>query len=80
MLDRDSISIRCNSLGFCAMTEQEYCDLSDLQLCRAMLQMMRSVNSFEDPNKTRRDNIMENLGLMIDDLEPKVSKALDKDT
>jgi hypothetical protein len=62
------------------MTEQEYCDLSDLQLCRAMLQMMRAVNAFENPNKKRRDSIMENLGLMIDDLEPKVSQAVDKDT
>ena len=62
------------------MTEQEYCDLSDLQLCRAMLQMMRSVNAFENPNKTRREGIMANLGLMIDDLEPKILEAMDRDS
>jgi hypothetical protein len=45
-----------------------------------MLQMMRAVNAFENPNKKRRDSIMENLVLMIDYLEPKVSQAVDKDT
>jgi hypothetical protein len=61
------------------MTEQEYCDLSDLQLCRAALSMMRTANAFEDPNKTRMNGVMANLGLMIKDLEPKVSAAVDKD-
>lgn len=61
------------------MTEQEYCDLSDLQICRAMLQMMRMMNCFDDPNKTRRESVMANIRLMIDDLEPKVSEAMDKD-
>lgn len=61
------------------MTEQEYCDLSDLQMCRTILTMLRSANCFDDPNKTRIASVMANLSLVIDDLEPKVSEAMDKD-
>ena len=61
------------------MTEQEYCDLSDLQICRAILRMTTTLNCFENPNKTRRRGIVANVQLMIEDLEPKISEAMDKD-
>lgn len=59
------------------MTEQEYCDLSDLQMCRIILTMLRSANCFDDPNKTRLAGIKANLGLIIDSLEQKISDAID---
>ena len=61
------------------MTEQEYCDLSDLQICRAMLSMVRTMNCFEEPNKTRYESVKNHLSKMIEHLEPKVQAALDKD-
>ena len=53
------------------MTEQEYCDLSDLQICRAMLTVLSQLNAFESPNKERRETIRVNLRDMVKDLEPK---------
>jgi hypothetical protein len=54
------------------MTEQEYSDLSDLQLYRRIKEMLRNSNSFDNPNKTRLLSIQENLQLMIEDLQPKI--------
>lgn len=55
------------------MTEQEYCDLSDLQSCRAILQILHTMNVFEEPNKARHEGIIENIVLMINELQPKIS-------
>ena len=59
------------------MLEQEYCDLSDLQMCRLILGMMKTMNAFEEPNTKLRNDIMDNLRLMVKDLEPKVSAAME---
>lgn len=60
------------------MTEQEYCDLSDLVIFRSVLTQLRMVNSFESPNKERLENIQETLQLMIDHLYPAVTVSLDE--
>lgn len=59
------------------MTEQEYCDLSDLQICRSMLMMARSAYCFEGTNKERLKIIAKNLSEIINDLEPIVSENID---
>ncbi|MCP3680300.1 MAG: hypothetical protein GY782_08645 [Gammaproteobacteria bacterium] len=51
------------------MTEQEYCDLSDLQLLRAVTIVLQMVSAFEDPNKARLKSVIENIYLMIKNLE-----------
>ena len=60
------------------MREDEYCDLSDLQLYRSILSQLRMANSSEMPNKTRLRSVKENIGLMVDDLEGKVSGYVDE--
>lgn len=54
------------------MTEQEYCDLSDLQLFRHIKVLLRDNNCFDDPNKSRVLGIEANLELIIKSLEPKI--------
>jgi hypothetical protein len=61
------------------MNEQEYCDLSDLQLLRSAKLILSMANAFEEPNTSRLANIRANLCLMTDELEPKVSKYMDAD-
>jgi len=61
------------------MTEQEYCDLSDLQLFRSILRILQQINAFEDPNALRLRSITENVNLSIKDLEPKVSEYMDRE-
>jgi len=57
------------------MTEQEYCNVSDLVILRNMKDMLRALNCFDNPNKSRRMSISENINLMIDD----VNKDIDID-
>lgn len=54
------------------MTEQEYMDLSDLQLLRAAKVILVNVNAFDDPNKSRLASIMANIYLMEERLEPAI--------
>ena len=61
------------------MTEQEYCDLSDLQLLRSVIQMLLMINAMDDPNATRLRSIRANLYLMTEHLEPKISEYMDSD-
>ena len=61
------------------MTEQEYCDLSDLQLLRSIIQTLNMVNALDDPNATRLRSIRANLYLMTEHLEPNISKYMDSD-
>lgn len=46
------------------MTEQEYCDLSDLQLARAALMILRFMNCFEQPNKARLESAIKSVKLI----------------
>lgn len=57
------------------MTEQEYCDLSDLQLYRSILAQLKMSNSFDDPNKTHLLSIKANIKLMIANLTPKIDSS-----
>ena len=59
------------------MTEQEYCDLSDLVIFRSALQQLRMANAFEMPNEQRLKSVQENLKLMIAHLEPIVAENVD---
>ncbi len=61
------------------MTEQEYIDVSDLQLCRAMLGVLRTLNCFDYPNVMRREVVIANIAMIIDDLEPRIEKAMNQD-
>jgi hypothetical protein len=55
------------------MREQEYCDVSDQQALRDISNILTNMNCFENPNKTRRRSIAENISLMMDDLKEKIS-------
>jgi len=59
------------------MTEQEYCDLSDLVIFRSVLSQLRNANGFDMPNEQRLKGIQENLKLMISHLEPIVAENVD---
>ena len=62
------------------MTEQEYCDLSDLQILRSAQVMIRTVNSLNDKHTENRiSSIHRNLSSIIYDLEYKVETALEKE-
>ena len=54
------------------MKEDEYCDVSDLVILRNMKDMLRALNCFEDPNKSRRMSIAANIDLMIDDVNKRI--------
>ena len=60
------------------MTEQEYCDLSDLQLLRAVKDILRMVNALEDINDKRMKSIWINIQKIIDDLEPKIEHYMNE--
>lgn len=53
------------------MTEQEYLDLSDLQLCRTCLDIMQRVNALKGFNEARKLSIVTQLDMMVHDLEKK---------
>jgi len=55
------------------MTEDEYCDTNDLATLRNMKDILRELNCFEEPNKTRRLSIAANLDLMIDDVNKRIN-------
>ena len=59
------------------MTEQEYCDLTDLQLARQILHILRDMNCFDEPLKGARDELMEQVHIITDHLEPIVSENID---
>lgn len=61
------------------MTEQEYCDLSDLQRLRDITSLFRSLHLTDDKHRAKLKGASENLYQIIDDLEPKVSAYLDKE-
>ena len=50
------------------MTEQQYEDLTDLQIMRAALTLLKQVNANKNPNKTRIKGIRTNLALSIEHL------------
>ena len=54
------------------MTEQEYCDVTDLQLLRSVLMTLRIVNAFEDPNKNWLQSMKNYANFMIHNLEEKI--------
>ena len=59
------------------MTEQEYCDLTDLQLARAAIRLINQMNCFDSPNRTYWEESKAKLRKIIDNLEPKISKYMD---
>ena len=59
------------------MTEQEYCDLTDLQLARTILAVTRQMNCFDIPLSAMRDEIRKQANLIIGHLEPIVSENVD---
>ena len=54
------------------MTEQEYCDLTDLQLYRAIMGILRPVNSFDGEQMKRYTEIRRLVIENIDELEKRV--------
>lgn len=58
------------------MTEQDYCDASDLAIFRAVLLQLSMANAFEQPNSQRLKGIQENLKLMIAHLEKEISEKI----
>ena len=62
------------------MTEQEYCELSDLQLLRAVKPIIKSINGFYDENhEDKLIAITHAVAKMINDLEKKVSIDVEDD-
>ena len=61
------------------MTEQEYCDLTDLQLARAAINLINQMNCFDEPNHARYIESIVNLRCIIEDLEPKISRYMDEE-
>jgi len=59
------------------MTEQEYCDLSDLQLFRSISISLRMATTSSEPNRSGVLSIQKTLNNMIAHLEPIISKYLD---
>lgn len=54
------------------MTEDEFCDASDLASLRNIKDLLRAVCCFDDPNKTRRSSIDANLDFMIKDINKRI--------
>lgn len=54
------------------MTEQEYCDLTNLQLARTVIDVTKYMGFSVGPNKLRLQRVNENLRKIIADLEKKI--------
>jgi len=54
------------------MTEDEYCDASDLGRIEGIMRAMENCILIGDPNETRKKSIMQNLSLILKDLNRKV--------
>lgn len=54
------------------MTEQEYCDLTDLQLVRQIRRILSQMNCFEEPAKTYRQQMLDASYELSQHLEPQV--------
>ena len=54
------------------MEEKEHCDVADLVTLRNIKDMLRSLNCFDDPNKTRRMSVASNIDLMIDHVNKEI--------
>ena len=54
------------------MTEDEYCDVSDLAILRNIKDLLRSLNCFEDPNKSRLKSVDANINLMVNDVNKRI--------
>lgn len=61
------------------MTEQEYADLSDLQLARTLQDILRRMCCFDGPNEERLGTVQQNVALIVADLEDKVKVEVDKE-
>jgi len=59
------------------MTEQEYCDLKDLQLARQILHIARDMNCYDMPINEYRDDLIKAARKITDHLEPIVSENVD---
>jgi len=55
------------------MTEDEYCDASDLGRIEGVMRLMDNCILIGDPNETRKKSIMQNLSLILQDLNKKVN-------
>jgi hypothetical protein len=53
------------------MTEKQYVDATDLGKIKAAIQVMQDCMCFEDPDKTRKAGILQNLELIKENLERK---------
>ena len=59
------------------MTEQEYSDLTDLQLARSIVGILRLMNCHDEPNKTIYSNVSKDVRSIISNLENKIEGYLD---
>ena len=59
------------------MTEQEYCDLTDLQLARQMKNILRDMNCFDEPLLGARNKLAEQLSIITQHLEPIINENMD---
>lgn len=62
------------------MTEQEYRNVNDLQSCYVIVDILRKMNCFDNPNRTRRMSVIENIRLMIADLETTVNDCIQSES
>lgn len=51
------------------MTENEYCNVSDLQILRVVSSALDMVNAFEQPNKDRLKSVRKTTSLMMKSLQ-----------
>ena len=59
------------------MTEQEYCDVTDLQLARQMKHILRDMNCFNEPLESARTELGKQLNIITRYLEPIVVENVD---
>lgn len=55
------------------MTEQEYCDVSDLDSAYIIANILRNMNCFQEPMKTQRMSCIANINLLIAELQDKLN-------
>ena len=58
------------------MTEQEYCDVSDLTSCRDLLAIITRMNCYDEPDSQTIKKIERSIMKLADSIEQRVQESL----